>query len=128
VVLDLPRWPSAVRTAALALCDRVILVTPAEVRAVTASALLSAGLDAERAVVAVRGVSRLLPAARIGELLGLPVLGSIPWDRAAQAPAGLELSRLKRPLMALARAALELTAPPAPLAVSPVLGRAGAAA
>lgn len=96
VVLDLPRWPSAVRTVALHRCDHVVLVTPAEVRAVTSSAVVSAGLDDRITGVAVRGVSRSLPAGRIGVLLGLPVLGEIPYDPASLRPAGYDLQKLRR--------------------------------
>ncbi|MCW2523642.1 MAG: septum formation initiator [Frankiales bacterium] len=108
VIADLPRWPSVARAAALAVCDQVILVTPAEVRAVTASALVGAGLDPVQTVVAVRGVARSLPASRVGQLLGLPLLGQIPWEPACQHPAGLDPARLKRGTRALARLALEL--------------------
>jgi hypothetical protein len=113
VVADLPRWPSPVRSAAIAVCDRVILVTPAEVRAVTASALVAAGLDPDRSMLAVRGAARSLSAERIGELLGLSLLGHIPWDPACARPTGLDVGRLKRATRTLARAALDLSPEPA---------------
>jgi hypothetical protein len=81
---------------ALHRCDHVVLVTPAEVRAVTSSAVVSAGLDDRITGVAVRGVSRSLPAGRIGVLLGLPVLGEIPYDPASLRPAGYDLQKLRR--------------------------------
>lgn len=80
VVIDLPRWPSVFRAAALSACEAVVLVTRAEVRAVTASAAVAAGLISDRAAVAVRGATRGLPADRVGALLGLPVAGHVPVD------------------------------------------------
>jgi MinD-like ATPase involved in chromosome partitioning or flagellar assembly len=106
VVIDLPRWPSVVRARALAGCDRVVLVTPAEVRAVTAAALVAAGLDTGRSSVAVRGASKSLPPDRIGALLGLPVTGAIPYDPALCRPGGVQLSRLRRATRQLADALL----------------------
>jgi secretion/DNA translocation related CpaE-like protein len=107
VVLDLPRWASPTRTALLARCDRVVLVCPAEVRAVTASALVAAALDPEVAGVAVRGVSRALPATRIGALLGLPLLGDVPYDPACLDAAGLRPGRLRRATRALSSRIVE---------------------
>jgi secretion/DNA translocation related CpaE-like protein len=107
VVLDLPRWPSAVRAAAIANCRLVVLVTVAEVRAVTAAALIAAGLDPSRTVVAVRGRSRALPSSRIGQLLGLPVIGEIGFDPASLRPDGLDLARTRRSTQRLAGAILQ---------------------
>jgi secretion/DNA translocation related CpaE-like protein len=106
VVVDLPRWPSPVRAIALERCHRVVLVVPAEVRAVTAGALIAGGLDASKSTVAVRGTCRNLPAQRIGHLLGLPVIGEIPYDPASLRPSGLNMSRLRRGSRRLARAVL----------------------
>jgi secretion/DNA translocation related CpaE-like protein len=108
VIADLPRWSSAVRSAAIDRCDRTVLVTPAEVRAVTASALVAASLDPQRSTVAVRGVCRSLPADRIGQLLGLPVLGEIPWEPASQRSSGLDVGKLRRGTRLLAQAALDV--------------------
>jgi secretion/DNA translocation related CpaE-like protein len=96
VVLDLPRWPSPIRTAALRCCDLTVLVTPAEVRAVSASAGVLQGLDPARTALVVRGSAPSLPATRIGAVLGLSVLGELPYDGASRHPAGLEPRRLKR--------------------------------
>ena len=110
VVLDLARWPSPVRAAALSRCDLTVLLTPAEVRGVTASAAVAAGLDAAVTSVVVRGSSRTLPADRIGQLLGLMVLGELPYDPASRRPAGLDLRRIRRGTRRVADAALELCA------------------
>ncbi|MEO6703295.1 MAG: hypothetical protein ABI140_05665, partial [Jatrophihabitantaceae bacterium] len=69
VLLDLSRSRSAARRTALERCDQVLLVTAAEVRAVTATALVAAALDPARSHVVVRGSSRNLPAQHIGDLL-----------------------------------------------------------
>jgi hypothetical protein len=86
----------------LARCELVVLVTVAEVRAVTAAALVAAGLDSSRTVLAVRGTSRSLPRPRIGQLLGLEVLGEIGYDPASLRPSGLELQRIRRTTQRLA--------------------------
>jgi secretion/DNA translocation related CpaE-like protein len=112
VVLDLPRWPSPLRSVALSRCDRVVLVTPAEVRAVTASAVVAAGLDPNISFVAVRGSSRSLPAARIGELLDLPVIGELPYDPASLRSAGLDVRRLRRGTRRVADAVLQRSSAP----------------
>jgi secretion/DNA translocation related CpaE-like protein len=96
VLLDLPRQLSAAGRVALDRCQQVVLVTAAEVRAVTASALVAARLDRDRGHLVVRGSSRSLPPEQIGELLGLPVLGMLPTDPASCRPGGLDLSRLRR--------------------------------
>ena len=95
VVLDVARWPSPVRTAALSCCDLAVLVTPAEVRGVTAAAAIAAGLDPAATAVVVRGASRALSADRIGTVLGLPVLGELPYDPASRHSAGLDPRRLR---------------------------------
>jgi secretion/DNA translocation related CpaE-like protein len=106
VVLDLARWPSPVRGVALARCDQTILVAPAEVRGVSASAAVAAGLDLATTSVAVRGSSRNLPAERIGELLGLPVIAELPYDPASRRPTGLDLRNIRRPTRRMAERVL----------------------
>lgn len=95
VVLDLPRWPSPVRSVGLARCDHTVLVSAAEVRAATASVLVAAGLDPTRSCVVVRGSSRQLPAGRIASLLGLPLAGRLPYDPASLRSAGLSNARFR---------------------------------
>ncbi|HEX8094315.1 hypothetical protein [Jatrophihabitans sp.] len=106
VVLDLARWPSPIRTAALSCCDLTVLVTPAEVRAVTASAAIAQGLDPARTVLVIRGSAPSLPAGRIGALLGLAVLGELPHDAASRQPGGLDPRRLRRGTRQVAEAVL----------------------
>lgn len=104
VVLDLARWPSPIREAALGCCDLTVLLTPAEVRAVAASAAVAAGLDPVRTALVVRGSAASLPAGRIGGLLGLAVLGELPYDPASRRPQGLDARRLRRGTRRIAEA------------------------
>jgi len=106
MVLDLARWPSPIRAAALSCCDLTVLVTLPEVRAVTASAAIAQGLDPTRTVLVIRGSAPSLPAGRIGELLGLAVLGELPHDAASRQPGGLDPRRLKRGTRQVAEAVL----------------------
>jgi secretion/DNA translocation related CpaE-like protein len=110
VVIDLPRAPSELRRAALRACDLVVLVMVAEVRALTATALLAAGLDQDRTVVLVRGSARSLSPGRIGELLCLPVLGRLPHDPASTRPGGLRLTDVRRRTRRLATTVLQAAA------------------
>jgi secretion/DNA translocation related CpaE-like protein len=95
-VLDLPRTGSSARQAALDRCDLVVLVTPAEVRAATAAAMIAPGLDERRTALVVRGGSRALPAGQLSELLGLPVLAELPYDPVGDHPDGLRMHRVRR--------------------------------
>ena len=106
LVLDLARWPSPIRAAALGCCDLTVLVTPAEVRAVTASAAIAQGLDPARTVLVIKGSAPSLPADRIGALLGLAVLGELGYDGASRQPGGLDPRRLRRSTRQVAEAVL----------------------
>lgn len=106
VVLDVARWPSPVRTAALSSCDLAVLVTPAEVRAVAAATTIVEAVEPSRAGLVVRGSTPDLPSGRIGALLGLPVLGELGYDPAGRHPGGLDPRRLRRGTKRLAEAVL----------------------
>lgn len=106
VVLDLPRAGCELRAAGIAGCDLLAVVTPAEVRGVTATAVLAPGLDPERSGLVVRGASRSLPAGHIGELLGLPVWARLPYDPAATSENGLQARQLRRRTRQAAEAVL----------------------
>ena len=106
VVLDLARWVSPVRVAALDCCDLAVLVSPAEVRAVTAGAAIAGALDPSRAGLVVRGSATSLPAGRIADLLGLPVLGELGYDPAGRHPGGLDPRRVRRRTGQVAEAVL----------------------
>lgn len=124
VVLDIARWPSPVRAAALSSCDLTILITPAEVRAVTAAAAIAADLHPERTALVVRGAAASLPAGRIGALLGLTVLGELGHDPASRRPAGLDPRRIRRGTRQLAEAVLRQAAE---VALRQVAGQVAAA-
>jgi len=96
VVLDLPRTDGPARAAAVARCDLLVVVTPAEVRGLTSTAVLLAGLPPDRTALVVRGRNRGLPPGQIGELLGLPVLAGLGWDAALTADGGLAPARVRR--------------------------------
>jgi len=106
VLLDLARWPSPVRTAALDSCDSTVLVTPAEVRAVTAGTAVAGALDPSRSGLVVRGSTAALPPDRIAALLGLPVLGELGYDPAGRRPGGLDPRRVRRRTNQVAEAVL----------------------
>ncbi|HET6208836.1 MAG TPA: hypothetical protein VFD94_00560 [Jatrophihabitans sp.] len=115
VVLDLPRAPARVRGTAIRGCDLVVLITVAEIRAVSATALLGAGLDPARTLVLIRGSARSLSPGRIGELLCLPVFGRLPHDPAGTSPGGLRMADVRRRTRRLAASVLRAA----------VAGRAG---
>jgi len=83
VVVDLPRGPDAAAEHAAARADRVILVAPASVRAVAASAAAAARWAEAGAevglVVRHPGPADLTPAA-VADALRLPLLGVVPVD------------------------------------------------
>ncbi len=110
VVLDIARWPSPIRAAAVSSCDLTILITPAEVRAVTASAVIAADLDPGRTALVIRGSAPTLPADRIGALLGLTVLGRLGHEPASRQPAGLDPRRIRRGTRQLAEAVMRRAA------------------
>lgn len=115
VVIDLPRAPSELRRVALLACDLVVLVVVAEVRALTATALVAAGLDLHRTSVLVRGSARSLSPGRIGELLCLPVVGRLPHDPASTRPGGLRLTDVRRRTRRLASSVLQAAHPDRPV-------------
>jgi hypothetical protein len=109
VVLDLARWQCGARSAALALCDLVVLVAAADVRAVAgargvgrAVAEEAPGVDIGAVVVARRGSARA-----VAQLVGVPLLGRFrrPALRAdvALSPAGLSVSACRAATAVLAR-------------------------
>lgn len=106
VIVDIPRWPSEVRSSVIALADLTVIVVPAEVRAVTASAVVASFLDPTVSVLAVRGTSRSVSVRRIAGALRLPVVGTIPFDARVGTSSGIELARCRRGLRRTASAVL----------------------
>jgi MinD-like ATPase involved in chromosome partitioning or flagellar assembly len=88
VVLDLSRWPSAARDAAIGRCDLVVLLVTPDVSGVTGARCIAASIDAPLGIL-VRGsraVARTVP-----ELVGARLLGRLPRlvrtrDQSADAP------------------------------------------
>jgi len=119
VVVDLPRGPDAAAEHVAARADRVILVAPASVRAVAASAAAAArwaeaGADVGL-VVRHPGPADLTPAT-VADALGLPLLGVVPVDSrlAHLGDRGRFVAALRRSPLGAAAAAIsaQLTARP----------------
>jgi secretion/DNA translocation related CpaE-like protein len=85
VVVDLPRGPAPAHEAAVATADLAVLVVPARLRAAGAARLLVEpdGLPWSRSGLVVRAVPGGLSAAEVGEVVGRPVLATLPHDRSA---------------------------------------------
>jgi hypothetical protein len=85
VVLDLPRAPAPLHEASIAAADLAVLVVPGRLRAAGAARLLvdGAGSPWSRAGLVVRAVPGGLSAAEVGEVVGRPVLATLPHDRSA---------------------------------------------
>jgi hypothetical protein len=118
VVLDLPRYRTAARDAALARCSFVGLVTAADVAALTAARRVLEDLVGAPVALIVRGPRRT----SAGQLIGAPVAGRLP-------PAGGRDSRplhhqhLPRAMRLVARGVLDALREPAasgPPALAPV--------
>lgn len=83
-LVDLSRSVSPARREALARCDRVLMVVPADVRSVRAAARLAKGLP--QCEVIVRGPNPGgLVVADISQALGLPVLAAVAAERGLDA-------------------------------------------
>jgi MinD-like ATPase involved in chromosome partitioning or flagellar assembly len=115
VVVDLGRWSTPARQAALGCCDLVVLVTRADVAAITAARALVKSVQsvqsvAQRAMGAVvrstRGAGR---PERIASLLGVPLIGVLPpITRSVDEP--LAADALPRTSVRVARGILDATA------------------
>lgn len=108
VVLDLGRSMSPARTAALELLPALVVVVPAEIRAVTAAAAMQAVLADEgfagAARLVVRSDGAVIGSGRIAEVLDLPLAGSLgndPGLRSAR-DRGVDPRRLRRGTRAIA--------------------------
>jgi secretion/DNA translocation related CpaE-like protein len=119
VILDIPRQPPLLRSALTGSCDLVVLVVRADVRAVTSAAMLCAHLPVGRTVIVTRGTSRGLPAARLGQLLGVPLAGAFPDDPATVRSLGVSPGRLGRTTRRTAESLLAMLTSRATAAVVP---------
>jgi secretion/DNA translocation related CpaE-like protein len=88
VIVDLPRPPSPAGMAAVDVSDDVLIVVPAEVRAVFAAQRVVAALTpaVDRIWLVVRITAALSPA-RVAEALALPLVGEIRAERRIRAAA-----------------------------------------
>jgi cellulose biosynthesis protein BcsQ len=78
VVVDLPRWATPARSAALAGCDLVVLIAGSDVATVAAARRVAADLGlASRVAVVVRGGCAPL---EVANLVGAPLVGRVPTD------------------------------------------------
>ena len=113
VLVDLGRARTPAQSAALAAADAVVLVVPAEVRAITAASSLRAAVEdcaTGRWHLVVRSDRAVVGADRVADLLGLPLagtLGSDPGLRAAR-DRGIDTRRVRRSTARLARTLLDL--------------------
>lgn len=116
VVLDLGRSTSPARTAALELLPALVMIVPAEIRAVTAAAAMQAALSddgfAGEARLVVRSDGAVIGFGRIAEVLDLPLAGALgndPGLRSAR-DRGVDPRRLRRSTRTLARGLLDWAA------------------
>jgi hypothetical protein len=78
VVVDLPRWGAPARSAALASCDLVVLITGSDVASVAGARSVAAGLGTGmRVALIVRGGAA---PHEVSSLVGAPLIGRIPGD------------------------------------------------
>ena len=114
VVLDLPRHPTAARSEALEAAHRLVVVVPAEVRAILAARQVVSSLEHSPARVdlAVREVRDGLPAAEVSRAVGLPLAGVVSEESAVRT-AGLTGSADELLSGSLLRLCQDLLAEPA---------------
>lgn len=106
VVLDVPRWAQRLRESIAPLLDLVVVVLPAEVRAVTACGVLLSGrfggaFDPARVTLVLRGSSRAVAPDSVASLLGVPVSGVVRHEAGCVAVRGLDPARTSRATRAL---------------------------
>lgn len=107
VVLDLPRWAQCLGESVAPLIDLVVLVLPAEVRAVTACGVLLSGrlgevFDPARVTLVLRGSSRAVRPDSVSSLLNVPVAGVVRHEAGSVAVRGLDPDRISRATRGLA--------------------------
>jgi hypothetical protein len=85
VVVDLPRYATAARAEAVRVADDVLVVVPAELRALVAARQVVAGLGPAAARVVVRPRKGGLPVSEVPRGTGLPLAGELPDEKAVRA-------------------------------------------
>ena len=111
VIVDLGRFESPARTVALRCADVIILLVPAEVRAITAALSVRAAVEDEflgRWQLVVRTDDTGIGPDHVADLLGLPLIGTVRFDRGVRAgrDRGINVRQLHRSTTSLARALL----------------------
>jgi secretion/DNA translocation related CpaE-like protein len=84
VSVDLGRWDSEARQIAVAACDLIVLVTRADVPAVTAARAVVANLGGGPLGVVVRTGPGAPASRQVADLLGVPLIGTLPALRGAR--------------------------------------------
>jgi secretion/DNA translocation related CpaE-like protein len=107
VVVDLGRWSTPWRAAALDRCALVVLVCGADVRSVTGARAVRLGLGtAVTGLVVVRAGGAAAPASRVAELVDMPLIGAVPaFPGGAESP--LAVTSLPRAMSRVARGVLD---------------------
>lgn len=107
VVVDLSRWATPWRAAALARCALVVLVCGADVRSVTGARAVRLGLGTVlTGLVVVRATRAAAPASRLAELVDMPLIGVVPASpRKGDSPLGV--ASLPRATARVARGVLD---------------------
>lgn len=107
VLVDLERWSSPARAAALSLCVLTVLVCGADVRSVTGARTVRQGLGGVAAgVVVVRSARDAAPPGRVAILVDAPLIGTVTMPRRS-GDAGLDPGSLPGPMSRLARGVLD---------------------
>ena len=127
VLVDAGRLPGD-GAGVLEICDRIVLAVDSDPVGILAAeqALVALGMQASsRALLLVMGTTQRDDLRQVGELLGLPVMGGIPWD-----PQEVRRARSgQRPLAGRAAKAFGRVArmllPSTPQPGAPALGREG---
>lgn len=111
VVVDLGRWPSPGRAAALRRCALTVLICAADVRSVTGARAVRLGLcPAPAGLVVVRSGRDPAPPPRVAALVDLPLIGAVPTLR-RHGDSALDAGQLPRGLSRVARGVLDAVAP-----------------
>jgi secretion/DNA translocation related CpaE-like protein len=111
VVVDLGRWPSPGREAALRRCSLTVLICAADVRSVTGARAVRLGLGRVPAgLVVVRSGRDPAPAPRVAALVDVPLIGVVSAVR-RRGDSPLDAAQLPRSLSRVARGVLDAVAP-----------------
>lgn len=107
VVVDLPRVVDDVTAEVVTRCDEVLVVTAPTIAGVAAAGKVASLLRPlnDRLALAVRGVSRAVPATQVASALGLPLLVEVPHQRRLAEQVDLGLGPVHSRRSSLARAA-----------------------